>query len=298
MSASVSQLPFPELSEASTRETIIQARRGWIAVDWAEMSRQRELLFFLIWRDIKVRYKQAVLGFLWVVLQPIINVIVFSAIFGAGLNLASKLGSQLGNAYPVFVFSGLIPWMLFSRSINEGGMSLVNQQHLLTKIYFPRLFVPSAAVGSAMFDMLVSLPVFAAMMWYYHVTPNWGVLLLPLLMALSLILSMGMAYLLSALTVTYRDFRFLIQFVVQILMWVSFIMIPVPDAWNHKPIYRIAFGLNPIYGIVSAYRKVLMGLDRGWDPWNLVSATVISLAVFTLGLFYFRRTERRFADIA
>jgi lipopolysaccharide transport system permease protein len=299
----MSQVPdgSSEWSEDSDSaiETIIQPSRGWLAVPWAEMARQRELLFFLIWRDIKVRYKQAVLGIAWVVLQPVINVIIFTAIFGAGLNLASRLGSSVNIPYPVYVFAALLPWQLISRSLNDGGLSLVNQQHLLTKIYFPRLFVPSAAVGSAMFDMVISMPILFAVLIIYKVpfTPN--LLWLFPLMALALMLGLGIAYLLSALTVTYRDFRFLIGFMAQIWMWTSFIMIPVPDGWHTKWYYRLWLGANPLYGIVSGFRKALLpAMDKGWDPLNLLYATAISLTLFTVGIFYFRRTERRFADIA
>lgn len=300
----MSQLPGPEGSEwpddvGPAIETVIEPSRGWLAVPWAEMARQRELLFFLIWRDIKVRYKQAVLGIAWVVLQPIINVIIFTAIFGAGLNLASKLGSSVSIPYPVYVFAALLPWQLISRSLNDGGLSLVNQQHLLTKIYFPRLFVPSAAVGSALFDMLISMPILFVVLWIYKVpfTPNllW---LIPLI-GLTLMLGLGIAYLLSALTVTYRDFRFLIGFMAQIWMWTSFIMIPVPENWHTKWYYRLWWAINPLYGIVSGFRKALLpAMDKGWDPLNVLCAAGVALMLFTIGIFYFRRTERRFADIA
>jgi len=279
-------------------ETVIQPSRGWLAVPWAEMARQRELLFFLIWRDIKVRYKQAVLGIAWVVIQPVINVTIFTLIFGSGLNLGSKLGS-LNIPYPVYVFAALLPWQLISRSLNEGGLSLVNQQHLLTKIYFPRLFVPSAAVGSAMFDMLISLPILFAVLLIYKVPFTLNLLFLPPLMALSLVLGLGVAYLLSALTVSYRDFRFLIGFMAQIWMWTSFIMIPVPDNWHTRWYYQLWWRINPLYGIVSGFRRALLpGMDKGWDPTYVLCATGISLTLFTVGIFYFRRTERRFADIA
>jgi len=309
MSATATQIPISEASVAGESEwpdasgpaieTIIQPSRGWLAVPWAEMARQRELLFFLVWRDIKVRYKQAVLGIAWVVLQPVINVVIFTAIFGAGLNLASRLGSSVNIPYPVYVFAALLPWQLISRSLNDGGMSLVNQQHLLTKIYFPRLFVPSAAVGSAMFDMLISMPILFAVLVIYKVPFTLNLLALLPLTALTLILGLGIAYVLSALTVTYRDFRFLIGFMSQIWMWTSFIMIPVPDNWHTKWYYKLWLGSNPLYGIVSGFRRALLpSMDKGWDPWNLLYATGISLALFTIGIFYFRRTERRFADIA
>lgn len=287
-------------SDGPVIETIIQPSRGWMAVPWGEIVRQRELLLFLVWRDIKVRYKQAVLGIAWVVLQPIINVIIWTLIFGSGLNLASQLGPGLKNAYPVFVFAALLPWMLVSRALNEGGLSLVNQQHLLTKIYFPRLFVPTASVGSALFDMLISLPILAALMAIYHVKPTAGVVLLPLLVVQTVMLALGMAYVLAALTVSYRDFRFLIGFISQIWMYVSFIMIPAPTGWLHKWYFVTAAYLNPLYGIISGWRRVLIGIgpEQGWDARYLLSSVALTVAIFTFGLFFFRRTERRFADIA
>lgn len=288
----------PPAVETAPRETVIEPRRGWIAVDWGELVRQRELLMFLIWRDIKVRYKQATLGVAWAVLQPLTQVLIFSLIFGSGFNFASRLGGQLVKAYPVFVFAGLLPWQCFARSLQEGGMSLVNQQHLLTKIYFPRLFVPTASVGGAVFDLLIALPIFAAAMAVFHVTPPWTVVFLPLLIGVTVMMASGFAYLLAALTVTYRDFRFIIPFLVQIWMWVSFVMIPVPDAWMHQKKWQLLFYLNPMYGLVNAYRKALLGLDLGWNPWHLVVSVATAAAAFVLGVFYFRRTERRFADIA
>jgi len=308
MSATATEIPPAEVTastvhddgpEPSVHETVIEPRKGWIAVDWGEMARQRELLFFLIWRDIKVRYKQATLGVAWAVLQPLTQVVIFSLIFGAGFNLASKLGEGANlPPYPVFVFAALLPWQVFSRAMTEGGLSLVNQQHLLTKIYFPRLFVPTASVGGAVFDLLISLPVFAAMLAFYRFVPPWTALLLPLLLIPTILLAAGTAYLLSALTVTYRDFRFIIQFMAQLWMWVSFVMIPVPDGMLKSPKWHFLFYLNPMYGQVCAYRKVLLGLDRGWSPSQYACSVAVSVAVFFLGIFYFRRTERRFADIA
>ena len=284
--------------EFQGHETVIEPKKGWVAVDWPEMSRARELLFFLVWRDIKVRYKQATLGILWAVLQPLIQVVIFSVIFGSGLRLASMLSGPLSQAYPLFVFSGLLVWQLFARALSEGGMSLVNQQHLLTKIYFPRLFVPTASVGGALFDLIVSLPIFIVMMAVYRFAPPWTVVFFPLLVLQTVLLGSGMAYLLSALTVTYRDFRFIIPFLVQIWVWLTFVMFPVPDVFLRSAKWNALLAVNPMYGIVSAVRKVLLDSNHGWNPWHLVYSVVVTLAVFVFGTFYFRRTERRFADIA
>jgi lipopolysaccharide transport system permease protein len=294
---------IPESADATSHEvteTVIEPKKGWIGVDWGELAHARELLYFLIWRDIKVRYKQAALGFLWAVLVPVIQVAIFSIIFGSGLNLASRLGANFPpGAYPIYIFSAMLGWQVIARSLSEGGLSLVNQQHLLTKIYFPRLFVPTAAVGGALFDMMISLPIFAIAMAVFHVSPDWSLLaLFPLLVLQTAMLGAGIAYLLSALTVTYRDFRFIIPFLAQIWMWLSFVMIPVPETWLHQGKWQYLFYVNPVYGIVASYRRVLMGLEYGWNPWYEVSSIGITLGIFVLGLFYFRKTERRFADIA
>ena len=281
------------------KETIIQPNKGWIAIDWGELIHQRELLFFLVWRDIKVRYKQAALGILWAVLVPVVQVTMFALIFGSGLSLAAMLGNkEAAKQYPIYIFSAMLGWQLISRSMTDGGLSLVNQQNLLTKIYFPRLFVPSASVGGAMFDLAISLPVFIIGMAIFHVGPTWNLLFFPLIVVHAAMLGAGLAYTLAALTVTYRDFRFIIPFLNQILMWTSFVMIPVPDAWLRSSKWSILFHVNPVYGIVSAFRKVLMDMSYGWSWSYYLSSLVITIGIFVFGLFYFRRTERRFADIA
>jgi lipopolysaccharide transport system permease protein len=312
MSASATKIPSSEVAGIgsavqpdagaaggpSEHELVLQPSRGWIGINWSELIRYRELLFFLVWRDIKVRYKQAVLGVAWAVLQPVITMVVFTAIFG----MAAEMGKNIpeGMPYSVFVFTALLPWQLFATSMNAGGLSLVNQQHLLTKIYFPRLFVPTAVVGGALFDMAI-----ASLAYVVLVAIKGGVvvspwlLLVPVLIAMTVVLATGMAYLLSALTVSYRDFRFLIPFAVQIWMWGSFVAFPIPKGIADNPgNWRWVFALNPMHGIVGGFRKALMNFDQGWRPMHLATSAAISVAVFVLGIFYFRRTERRFADIA
>jgi lipopolysaccharide transport system permease protein len=282
-------------------ELVIEPRKGWIAIDWSELVRNRELLYFLIWRDIKVRYKQAVLGVGWAVLQPVVQMLVFTLIFG----VAAKLKNQLPNGLPysVFVLSGLLPWQLFATSLSMGGMSLVNQQHLLTKIYFPRLFIPTAVTGGALVDLGVASALFAGLLLITGIVPTWGVLLLPFLLLITVVMSLGMAYLLSALTVTYRDFRFLIPFMAQIWMWVSFIAFPAKMVEESR--WRWVLAFNPMYSIIAAYRKILLGnypgltdAHVGWHPPYMLVSGALAVGLFVLGLFYFRRTERRFADIA
>jgi lipopolysaccharide transport system permease protein len=278
-------------------ELVIQPSRGWMAVDWRELVRYRELLFFLVWRDVKVRYKQTVLGVAWAVLQPVLQVVIYTAIFGVALNMRGITSGE-NVPYPLVIFLGLLPWQLFAAGLNSGGLSLVNQQHLLTKIYFPRLFVPTSAVGGTLIDLAISLGVVAVVMLFYGFLPPWTAVFLPLLVLLTLLATLGMAYTLSALTVTYRDFRFLIPFMVQVWMWISFAVIAVPPGIAHSRHWQPLLYANPMYGIIAAFRKAVLGYDIGWHWTYLASATAISLALFFFGLFFFRRTERRFADIA
>jgi lipopolysaccharide transport system permease protein len=274
---------------------IIQPRRGWIAVDWRELWRHRELLFFLVWRDVKVRYKQAVLGVMWAVIAPVINVALFTLIFGRGFG-SSVVYDRYGHAVPLslFIFAAMIPWQFVSTAISQGGMSLVNQQHLLSKIYFPRLYIPASSIGSGLVDMFISFAIFFFWMAFKGFVPSWEMVFLPLLVVLTIIISVGIASLLSALTVTYRDLRFLIPFISQLGMWVSCVPLPVdkiiPVRWQWVLIF------NPLFGIFDAYRSALLGMP--WRPAHLVSAIFFAVMILVLGLFYFRRTERRFADIA
>jgi lipopolysaccharide transport system permease protein len=288
-----------DLHQGTQEELVIEPRRGWIAIDWRELLRYRELLFFLVWRDVKVRYKQAVLGVGWAVLQPALTVAVFTLIFGFAAGFRNTSAIQV--PYAIFVFAGMLPWQLFAASLNLGGMSLVNQQHLLTKIYFPRLFVPTAPVGGALLDMAIGFGAFGVLMLCYGAVPAWTIIFLPLLVVLSTMLALGVAYLTAALTVTYRDFRFLIPFAVQIWMWLSFIAFPVPPAIQGSARWTWLFALNPMHGLVSSYRKAIFGARDGganWSPLYLTTSAVMAVAVFVFGLFYFRRTERRFADVA
>jgi lipopolysaccharide transport system permease protein len=288
----------PAAPEAFAHELIIQPSKGWIGVDWAELWRFRELLYFLVWRDVKVRYKQAVLGIGWAVLEPVMNMIVFTAIFGVAAGLRGSLPPDV--PYAVFVFSGLIAWKLFATALSQGGMSLVAQQNLLTKIYFPRLFVPTATVGSALVDVgLQSIVLVGVFAWYRYV-PSWTIVLLPLLFVVTIIMALGAAYLLSALTVTYRDFRFLIPVITQIWMYISFVPIPVPQYVLNSHKWQMLLACNPMYSIVTAFRACVTGHgpELGFRPMFLVISIVLSCALFALGLFYFRKTERRFADIA
>lgn len=277
------------MAEAPSRSvTLIQPRSGWIAIDWRELWEHRELLYFLVLRDVMVRYKQTVLGVAWAVLQPVFSMVVFTIIFGK----LAKLPSD-GIPYPVFVYAGLLPWMFFANAVTGASNSLLNQQALLTKIYLPRLFVPAAAVGGGLVDLCVSFAVFAGLMLLYGVVPGWGLLAVPLLVLLAVIAAFGVGLTLAALTVTYRDVRHVVPFLVQAWLFISPVIYPVsmvPAEWQWL------LALNPMTGVIDAFRSAL--LDRPWNLSALATSTASALVLLVYGLFYFRKTERRFADIA
>jgi lipopolysaccharide transport system permease protein len=270
------------------RELVISARPGWIAIDWAELWNSREILAFLILRDLKVRYKQTVLGVLWAVLQPLFTMVIFTVIFGT----FAKIPSQ-GLPYAVFVFAGLLPWTFFANAVGQASQSLVSQQALLTKIYLPRLFVPGAAVGGGLVDLAISGVVFILIMLGYGIIPGWGFLAVPFLIVLTTAAALGVGLSLAALTITYRDFRYVVPFMIQSWMYISPVIYPVdsvPVKWQWL------LALNPMAGIIDAFRSATFGL-----PWNLLTLTIStasSIAFLVFGLFYFRKTERRFADVA
>jgi len=276
-------------------ELIIQPRKGWIAVNWSELWRGRELLYFLVWRDVKVRYKQAVLGVAWAILVPVLSTLIFTFLFGNMAGMKRYLPESLQSAYPVFVYCGMLPWTLFSTALTLGGMSLVNQQNLLTKIYLPRLFVPAGTVGGAVVDMGISCGMLAVLMAVYGIAPGWTILALPFLLLMTIVTSLGAAFTLSALTVSYRDFRFLIPFMAQTLMWISFVPYPIPEATNAK--WGMLLSINPMFGILGAVRAALFQ-EINCDWRNLFISCCSAFALLIFGLFYFRKTERRFADIA
>lgn len=268
--------------------TLIRPKRGWIAIDWKELWDYRELLSVLVLRDISVRYKQTVLGVAWAVIQPVFSMVVFSIVFGRLAQMPSD-----GVPYPVFVYAGLMPWLFFSSAVTNAGSSLLSQQALLTKIYLPRFFVPGSAIGSALVDLAISFAVYLVLMLWYGVAPGWGMLALPGLVLLAVIAALGVGLILAALTVTYRDLRHVVPFLTQVWLYITPVIYPVsmvPERWQWL------LALNPMAGVVDGFRSALLGL-----PWNLTTLTtsaVVSIGLLFYGLFFFRRMERRFADIA
>lgn len=284
--------PTPAVEpDAPGEELVLRARSGWSPVDWRELLSHRELLFFLIWRDVKVKYKQAFFGFAWAVLVPLIQVLLFTLI-----GLAAGFDKHFPDKpYILYVYAGLLPWLFLSSSITNGGLSLMNQQNLLSKIYMPRLLIPASTIGTALVDFTISAAVFATLMAVFGFVPPATVAVLPLLILLAVVMALGLAFMLSALTINYRDVRFLIPFLAQVLMWVSAAVYP-PRIFDRFPKYMGLLDFNPIYGVICAFRSALLG--EPWKPRSLVFATAFAVAVFFWGMFYFKKAERRFADIA
>jgi lipopolysaccharide transport system permease protein len=267
---------------------VIEPRRGWQALNFRELWRFRELLYFLIWRDIKVRYKQTVLGAAWAVIQPVMTMVVFSVFFG-------KLGGMSQHAsaaYPVFVFAALLPWTFFAAAVSQAGVSLVGSTHLVNKVYFPRLFIPAASVGGNVVDFAISFAVMVCLMLAYQVFPTWRMAAVPFFALATILVALGVGTLLAALVVAYRDFRYVITFLVQLWMFASPVAYPleiVPSRW------QLLYSLNPLAGTISGFRSALLGEPFRWDC--IAISLCVTMAFLAAGLYYFRRVERRFADI-
>ncbi len=268
--------------------TIIEPKKGWVPIDLKELKEYRELLYFLTKRDIKVRYKQTVLGGLWAVIQPVFTMVVFTLFFGR----LAKIPSD-GIPYPIFVYAGLLPWTYFANALSNSGNSLVGSANLITKVYFPRLIVPASASLAGLLDFFIAMLVLGAMMIYYQFIPGIGILLFPILVGLTFLCAVGVGLWLSALNVQYRDIRYVIPFLIQLWMFVSPVIYPMSMVEEK---YQWLLALNPMGGVIEAYRASLLGhLPIEWPLLGL-SATIIMM-IFISGLYYFRRMERHFADV-
>ncbi|MCL4768130.1 MAG: ABC transporter permease [Hyphomicrobiaceae bacterium] len=257
---------------------------------WSDLWHYRELFAVLAWRDVAVRYKQTVIGIAWAVVRPLLTMIVFTIIFGR----LAKLPSDGGVPYPVLVFAGMLPWFLFSSILSEASNSLVGNANLISKVYFPRLIVPASAGVVALVDVLINLVILFAIMAWYGFAPNWQIVFLPAFMVLAVLASLGPALFITALNVKYRDFRYIIPFLVQFGLYVSpvgFSSAVVPEAW------RFWYSLNPVVGVIDGFRWCLLGGESQlYLPGFLVSLGVVAVFLW-FGIHYFRRTERTFADL-
>jgi len=256
---------------------------------WRDLFRYRELFYFLAWRDVLVRYKQTIIGILWAVLRPFLTMLVFVFVFSRIARLPSG-----GIPYPVMVFAGMLPWQLFATSLTEGSNSLITNSNLISKVYFPRLIVPASAVIVCFVDFAISLGLLALLMIWYHVWPTVYLLALPAFTLLALVPSIGAGLWLAALNVKYRDFRYVVPFIVQFGLYLSpvgFISSIVPERW------RLLYSLNPIVGVIDGFR---WAISAGRNPlyWpGLLCSSGIAFILLASGICYFRRTERSFADV-
>ena len=274
---------------SQNNEIVIRPRKGWIPVNLRELWQFRDLLYFLSWRDIKVKYKQTALGAAWAILQPFLTMVVFSILFGK----LAKMPSE-GIPYPVFVYAGLLPWNYFSSALSSSGNSLVASSNLITKVYFPRLIIPASASLSALLDFFIASVILIVMMFFYHFTPDaLGVVLIPFLIFLTFAVAVGCGLWLSALNVEYRDFQYVIPFLVQIWMFVTPVIYPV-TLFPEK--YRWILSLNPMGGVIEAFRAATLGHQPiNWN--SLIISSVIGFMIFFTGMLYFRKVERSFADV-
>ncbi|MBU1693747.1 MAG: ABC transporter permease [Verrucomicrobia bacterium] len=266
---------------------VIEPHRGWLRVNWRELWAYRELLYFLTWRDVKVRYKQTVLGFLWAFLQPFIKLVVFSVIFGKLARIDSE-----GYPYPIFLYAGLLPWQFFSEALTRSSVSVLGSGSLVTKVYFPRLLVPLSSVGGCLVDFAIEFLILFGLMFYYNVAPTLAMLWVVPLVLLTVLAALGAGVFFSSLTVTFRDVRYIIPFLVQIWMYVTPVIYPVtvlPARWQWVIL------LNPMSGLVDAWRSAILGKPIVWP--NLGVSFAVIVAVFIFGLYYFRKMERQFADV-
>lgn len=267
---------------------LIHPEHGWVSLKLREVWAYRELLYFLTWRDVQVRYRQTALGIAWAVLQPLLTMAIFSIVFGRLANLPSE-----GIPYPVFCFAALLPWQLFSGALTRAGTSLVGSSNLLTKVYFPRLIIPVSAVAAGLVDFGIAFVVLIVLTVFYGVTPTLAILWIPLLVLFALVAALSVGLWLSALNVKYRDVQHLIPFLVMAWMYAS----PVAYSANLIPggKWRLLYSLNPMVGVIQGFRWVFVGGDPPGQA-IFVSAAVVMLLLLG-GLYYFRRMERVFADI-
>ncbi len=276
----------PDSDAPEAYELVIRPTSGWMAINWREMYEYRELLAFFVWRDITARYKQTILGGAWAVLQPLIMVAIFSF-----MTRYAKIKMPMDLPYPVFIFAALIPWTMFAQGMPAAANSLIGALNMVTKVYFPRLFMPVTAAAVFLVDGAISFLIYGLILFYYGITPQWTIVFLPLLFLLTLIATLSIGVLLAGLTLFYRDFKHIVPFTVQIMMYVSGIFFPVSMIPEK---YHWLVSLNPMFGIIDGYRAAILGTPLHWNCFLISSAVAIGL--FTFSIHYFRRTERLFAD--
>ena len=281
----------PEKGEAPAARgavTVIRPRRGWAALDLRELWQFRELLYTLAWRDIKVRYKQTALGAAWAVLQPLTAMIIFTLFLGR----LAKLPSD-GLPYPLFTYAGLLLWQFFARALGEASTSLVANERIVTKVYFPRLILPASVVLAGLLDFLIAAGLLVVLMFYYGHAPGWTIAVAPLFIALAVVLALGVSFWFSALDVEFRDVRYTLPFLTQVWLFATPVVYPsslVPEGW------RALYGLNPMVGVIEGFRWAVLGTAAPPDAAMLVVSGIVTAVLFVTGMAFFRRMERTFAD--
>jgi lipopolysaccharide transport system permease protein len=266
----------------------ITPAKGWMRLGLADVWAYRELLYFLTWRDIKVRYKQTVLGAAWAVLQPFMTMVVFSLFFGRLAQIPSE-----GVPYPIFAYAALVPWTFFANGVTLSSQSMVGNSNLITKVYFPRLIVPVAAVVSGLVDFGIAMVVLLGMMAFYGIAPSWQIVTLPAFLALAVVSALGVGLWLSALNVKYRDIRYIVPFLIQ--FWLFATPIAYPSTLLDQP-WRTLYGLNPMVGVVEGFRWALLDTRTAPGLITLLSAVAATVLLIS-GAYYFRRMEKTFADV-
>ncbi|MCM3871764.1 MAG: ABC transporter permease [Pyrinomonadaceae bacterium] len=281
------RLPSLVLQASDEPLTVIEPSGTWNAINLRELWTYRELLYFLIWRDVKIRYKQTVLGAAWAIIQPLFTMLVFTLIFSRVAGISSE-----GIPYPLFAYAGLLPWIFFANAVTTSGNSLVVSANLITKVYFPRLLIPAAAVGAGVVDFAVAFVMLIPLMIYYHATLTLSVFLLPIPIVLTVLLTLAVGIWLSALNVKYRDVRFAVPFMMQFWMFLSPVAYPssaLPQRW------QLLYSLNPAVGIIEGFRASLLGQPLKWT--NMGISTFVTLGLLLYASLLFRKMEKKFADI-
>jgi len=271
------------------RVTVIESHTGWRGIDWKELYEYRDLLTFLVWRNIKVRYAQSAIGIGWAVVQPVASMLVFTVIFGNLVGVESD-----GSAYGVFAFVALVPWTYFASCLTEGTASMASNANMISKIYFPRLILPLAIIGARMVDFLIAMVILALLLLFNGIVPNAGILMLPFLVVVLTMSATGLGLWLTALAIQYRDIQYGMTFGVQMLMYAAPVVYPaslIPER------YQLLYALNPMVGVIEGFRAALLSTRA--MPWDFIAiGTVVSIVLFISGMLYFRRKEHVFADVA
>lgn len=279
----------PAAPSAERPKTVIAPTSGWSALQLKELFQYRDLLYFLVWRDLKVRYKQTVIGVLWAIIQPLFTMVIFSLFFGRLAQVPSD-----GLPYPIFSYAALVPWTFFANALTQGSNSLVINASMVKKIYFPRLLMPVATVLAGLVDFFLAFLVLMAMMFAYGLAPTANIIWLPFFLLLTLATSLGVGLWLSAMNVQFRDVRYAVPFLTQ--AWLFLTPIAYPSSLLENDLLRTVYGINPMTGVVEGFRWALLGTNTAPGPMIAVSS-IVALALLVGGAFYFRRMERTFADV-